>query len=82
MLSGRSGLDIETERNKLEKFVQLVYVLEQDPFEGLNRKIQLKPVKHEEVISEQDGKCQIKYIITEALFILKFGGELTHAGLN
>ena len=54
LLSGRSGLDLETERSKLEKFVQLVYVLEQDPFEGLNRKIQLKPVKHEEIYYDGD----------------------------
>ena len=45
---------METERSKLEKFVQLVYVLEQDPFEGLNRKIQLKPVKHEEIYYDGD----------------------------
>jgi len=56
LLSNRSGLDLEAERNKLEKFVQLVYVLEQDPFEGLNRKIQLKPVKHEEIcVNESSG---------------------------
>jgi hypothetical protein len=31
--------DIDSDKQKLEKYVQLVYVLEKDPFEGCNRKI-------------------------------------------
>ena len=31
--------DVESERDFLEKLVQLKYVLEKDKFEGLNRKI-------------------------------------------
>jgi inositol hexakisphosphate/diphosphoinositol-pentakisphosphate kinase len=75
----RNDLDIEDERNKLSKYVQLVYVLEQDPFEGLNRKVQLRPISHEKVICPRTGEEKI--VITEALFIFKFGGELTHSGM-
>lgn len=52
-------LNYEDERIKLEKYVQLVYVLEQDPLEGLNRKIQLKPVQHEKYI-DKEGNTKIK----------------------
>jgi hypothetical protein len=55
-------------------------VLEQDPFEGLNRKVQLRPTIFHEVLDPVTGITKIK--ITEALFIFKFGGELTHAGLR
>ena len=30
--------------------------------------------------TDEDGKPVVR--VTEALFILKFGGELTHAGVN
>ncbi len=60
--------------------MQLIHVLEQDPFEGLNRKVQLRPTIFHEVLDPVTGITKIK--ITEALFIFKFGGELTHAGLR
>ena len=41
--------NVEKERLELEKLVQLKYVLERDKFEGLNRKIQMKCLKCEEV---------------------------------
>ena len=69
--------DIEKEKDALEKMFQLKYILEKDRFEGLNRKIQLKPLKTEEIMRNGVKKTKI----TEALFILKFGGELTHAGM-
>ena len=71
--------DVEHERVQLEKLVQIKYVLEKDKLEGLNRKIQLKPLKTEEYTNEKGQKVRRT---TEALFILKFGGELTHAGVN
>jgi inositol-hexakisphosphate/diphosphoinositol-pentakisphosphate 1-kinase len=76
MLDGaRADLGLEEEKVKLEKYVQIEYILKKDRFEGLNRKVQLKPLKW-----ETDAKGVLK--ITEALFVLKFGGELTHSGLN
>ena len=57
-------------------------MLEKDKFEGLNRKIQMKCLQCSEDPDklDQDGKPMRQ--VTEALFILKFGGELTHAGCN
>jgi len=42
-------------------------------FEGLNRKVQLKPIKWDK---DENGK----EVVSEVVFILKWGGELTHAG--
>lgn len=64
----------------LEKYDMIKCILKKDKFEGLNRKIQLKPLKQREEVDKVTGK--VKVVITEALFILKFGGELTHAGLE
>jgi hypothetical protein len=50
-----------------------------DKFEGLNRKVQLKPLKFEPRLMLNG---QLKEYVTEALFILKWGGELTHAGVK
>jgi hypothetical protein len=64
----------------LEKYDMIKNILKKDKFEGLNRKIQLKPLKQKEEVDKITGKTRV--VITEALFILKFGGELTHAGLD
>ncbi|CDW83263.1 inositol hexakisphosphate and diphosphoinositol-pentakisphosphate kinase 1 [Stylonychia lemnae] len=79
----------EDEREKLAKLIQLRNVLERDRFEGLNRKvgsithinlqIQLRPLVYETVTNSKGE--QIEKVI-EALFILKWGGELTHAGVK
>jgi hypothetical protein len=37
----------EDEREKLAKLIQLRNVLERDRFEGLNRKVQLRPLAYE-----------------------------------
>jgi hypothetical protein len=37
-------------------------------------------LKQREEVDKVTGKTKV--VITEALFILKFGGELTHAGLE
>lgn len=56
-----------------EKFRIIKTVLEQGgQFAGINRKVQLKPLKKVE-----DGDVSV---CTEALLILKHGGVLTHAG--
>ena len=41
-------------------------------FEGLSRKVQLKPIKW----NSETGA------VTETLFVLKWGGELTHSGVQ
>lgn len=50
MRSDISVENVQEEQEVLEKMVQLKYILEKDKFEGFNRKIQLKPLKEEEVI--------------------------------
>ena len=52
-------------------------VLRAHPFSGINRKVQLKPVAWETRVGEDGSK---KEVPVEALFILKWGGELTHLG--
>ena len=64
----------------LEKYDMIKNILKKDKFEGLNRKIQLKPLKQKEEVDKITGKTRV--VITEARFIIKFGGELTHAGLD
>ena len=69
------GLD-----NFYTKIFQIKMVLEQKiNFDGLTRKIQLKPLKFSE-ITDKDGNKINK--ITQALMILKWGGSLTHAGIE
>ena len=63
--------DLEGEREWIAKLIQLRYVLERNKFEGLNRKVQLKPIKWDPIT----GK------VIETAFILKWGGELTHSGV-
>ena len=45
-------------------------------FEGLTRKVQLRPQKW------KIDQNKTKYIIEEALFIIKWGGRITHSGIN
>ena len=68
----------EDHDNNISKLFQLVSVLEKGGhFEEINRKIQIKPLKNIIIIDEQ-GVCTEK--VVEALFIVKWGGELTHSG--
>jgi inositol hexakisphosphate/diphosphoinositol-pentakisphosphate kinase len=69
-------INMEKERERIAKFIQLRNVLERNKFEGLNRKVQLKPLKWE--LDPETGKERV----SEALFVLKWGGELTHAGVE
>ena len=69
------------EDNFYTRIFQIKMVLERKiHFDGLTRKIQMKPLSHEEIIEETTGKKVIK--ITKALLILKWGGSLTHAGIE
>ena len=69
---------IGTDNNFYKKIFQIKMVLERKiNFDGLTRKIQLKPLKYEEQIDSQGNK---KYVVTKALMILKWGGFLTHTG--
>jgi inositol hexakisphosphate/diphosphoinositol-pentakisphosphate kinase len=65
-------LDLEKEKEWIAKLMQLKTVLERHSFEGLSRKVQLKPIKW----STETG------VPIEILFILKWGGELTHSGVE
>ena len=69
------------EDNFYTRIFQIKMVLERKiHFDGLTRKIQMKPLKYEEITEEKTGKKIIK--ITQALLILKWGGSLTHAGIE
>ena len=69
------------EDNFITRIFQIKMVLERKiHFDGLTRKIQMKPLKYEEITEENTGKKIIK--ITQALLILKWGGSLTHAGIE
>ena len=66
--------------NFFTKIFQIKMVLEQKiNFDGLTRKIQMKPLKFTEILDENGNKT---YKITQALMILKWGGNLTHAGIE
>jgi len=65
-------MNIEEEKEYIAKLIQLKNVLEMNKFEGLNRKVQLRPIKWE----------KDKETVTAAVFVLKWGGELTHSGVN
>jgi len=64
---------------ELDKLMTVQQVLQSHPFSGINRKVQIKPIAWEVVPAAEDGTPP-KEIATEALFILKWGGELTALG--
>eukprot|EP00002_Diphylleia_rotans_P008794 TRINITY_DN1878_c0_g1_i1.p1 TRINITY_DN1878_c0_g1~~TRINITY_DN1878_c0_g1_i1.p1 ORF type:complete len:1006 (-),score=213.20 TRINITY_DN1878_c0_g1_i1:2009-5026(-) len=80
-----SDVSSEEEDNQ-EKLYQIKDVLERksrnadqgDHFSGINRKVQMKPTKVEE---RGDGEAST-IVVMEVLLILKWGGELTHAGIR
>ena len=68
------------EDNFCTRIFQIKMVLERKiHFDGLTRKIQMKPLKFKEITDENNIKI-IK--VTQALLILKWGGSLTHAGIE
>ena len=65
----------------MTKHLQLFSVLKKGGhFEGINRKIQLKPLEWQQISDPQTG--EIREVVTQGLFILKWGGELTHTGIE
>jgi len=68
--------DISKERDNIAKLIQLINVLEKDKFEGYDRKVQIKPLKYQ--IDPETGEEKV----CQALFILKWGGELTYSGVR
>lgn len=71
----------EDEIEHIGKLLQLKNVLERNRFEGLNRKAQLRPLKVSKGSSSDSSSTKPK-LVDEALFILKWGGELTHTGVE
>ena len=70
----------QTNNNFFFKLFQIKMILEKNPdFEGMTRKIQLKPLETK-IIKRGKKKDIIK--VTKALMILKWGGNLTHAGIE
>ena len=63
------------------KLFQIKLILEKNlNFEGLTRKIQLRPIDYEEVIDKTTSKKYYK--VTKALMIMKWGGHITHSGIE
>ena len=63
------------------KLFQIKLILERNlNFEGLTRKIQLRPLEYNEIIDKDTSKKS--YIITKALLIMKWGGHITHSGIE
>ena len=77
----KNSLKKKEEKDRLEdlhgKLNQIIAVLEiNGHFEGINRKIQLRPKQY--IYNPQKEI----YIIKNVLFILKWGGEITHSGIR
>jgi len=65
----------------LDKLLTVQQVLQSHPFSGINRKVQIKPSKWAAVpeAGSADGGAAppaSREVAVEALFILKWGGEL------
>ena len=79
---GIKGDEIQLKLDNFEiKLFQIKLILEKNlNFEGLTRKIQLRPLEyHQEIDKYTDKK---KYKITKALMIMKWGGHITHSGIE
>ncbi len=67
----------EHRMDRIGKLFQLKVVLEKGGhFDGIYRKIQMKPIK----IAKSGASGE--FVVEQALLILKWGGELTHAGIQ
>ncbi len=65
----------------ISKHFQLYSVLKKGGhFEGINRKIQLTPLEWEQVPDPNGGEPH--EVVKKGLLILKWGGELTHSGME
>ena len=75
------NLTNKKDKNFFAKIFQIKMVLERKMhFDGLTRKIQMKPLEYIEI--ENTEKNSKKYKVTKALMILKWGGSLTHSGIE
>ena len=75
------NLTNKKDKNFFAKIFQIKMVLERKMhFDGLTRKIQMKPIEYIEI--ENKEKNTKKYKVTKALMILKWGGSLTHSGIE
>jgi inositol hexakisphosphate/diphosphoinositol-pentakisphosphate kinase len=73
----QNNKDFEDLKEVYERMNQIVAVLEiNGHFEGINRKIQLRPKKFH---FDQEKNL---YYVKKVLFILKWGGEITHSGIK
>ena len=72
---------LDVNENLYSKLFQVKMVLEKNlNFEGMTRKIQMKPLCLDYKLDPETHK-KIFYV-KKALFILKWGGNLTHAGIE
>ena len=63
------------------KLFQILLILEKNPdFEGMTRKIQLKPLETKLIEDPKSKKTKLK--VTKALMIVKWGGNITHSGID
>ena len=79
---GIKGDEIPFQLDNFEiKLFSIKLILEKNlNFEGLTRKIQLRPLEYKQVIDKYTGKKS--YTITKALLIMKWGGHITHSGIE
>ena len=74
-------MEIKQDENAENLRYQLMHmrdILERWKIVGLNRKLQIKPRKFEEVVDEETGETTQR--CTEVQLILKWGGNLTKLG--
>ena len=65
------------------KLYQIKLILEKNlNFEGLTRKVQIRPKKWKKITINENNQNRTKYKIEEALFIIKWGGRITHSGIK
>ena len=79
----------EDQQKLYRKLKQVRDVFEYSPISGINRKLQMKPQKwenveipdNEKIDKDLDGEsCEKKEKATEILLIVKWGGDLTPLG--
>lgn len=78
------GMGAEEDEDMMQDLRQIVNVLRMYPLEGINRKVQLKPLAWgtPETADSHGGSkmCKVEEIVTKAELVLKWGGELTQQG--
>lgn len=92
--SGAQAARCDRDDEELDKLVTVLQVLQSHPFSGINRKVQIKPIAWEPLPEDEgegeeaeprpsdgeEAESRPGERATEALFILKWGGELTALG--